>query len=147
MVTEFEKIQARVQAIFGAVDETVLVLLKGHLLIEEILDEVISKFVFHPVYLDSAHLGFAQKLHIARSMSLDEHDNGMWEIALRLNSLRNELAHALDSEKRNHKTQAVVDVYFRQADEGEHPALVRGQEEHVVLGSGPINFVAGVEAL
>ncbi len=133
MATEFDRIQARVQAIFGKVDETVLVVLKGHLLIEELLDEIIRKFIFHAVYLDSARLSFFQKLQVARSMSLDEHSNGMWEIAVRLNSLRNELAHALDSPKRNPKTQAVVEAYFAEANEDGHLALLRDKEEHVVL--------------
>jgi hypothetical protein len=139
--TEFEKMQARVKMIFGAIDETVLVVLKGHLLIEELLDEIISKFVFHPAYLDSARLGFAQKLQIARSMSLDEHSNNMWEIAIKLNSLRNELAHELESNKRNHKTQALIDSYFKEADDGEHLALVRDQKEHVVLAFAVSYFI------
>ncbi|MBN8633449.1 MAG: hypothetical protein J0L76_21645 [Rhodobacterales bacterium] len=141
MLTSLEEIQARVQAIFGAVDGTVLVVLKGHLLIEEILDEIIRKFVFHPEYLDAARLGFAQKLQIARSVSLDEHGSGMWEIALKLNILRNDLSHALHSEKRNQKTQAVIDVYYREADEGEHISLVRGQEEQVVLAFAISYFI------
>jgi hypothetical protein len=131
--TEFEKMQARVQAIFGAVDETVLVVLKGHLLIEEQLDDIIRRFLFHPVYLDSARLSFSQKLHIARSMSLDEHSNSMWEIALKLNSLRNDFAHLLDANKRNLKTRALIDAYFKEANEDGHLALVRDQKEHVVL--------------
>ena len=44
----------------------------------------------------------------------------MWEIALRLNSLRNELAHSLQSQKRVAKTQAVIDVYFQEAADMPH---------------------------
>ena len=36
-------------------------------------------------------------------MSLDEHANSLWELVLAVNGLRNELAHALNSEKRQHK--------------------------------------------
>jgi hypothetical protein len=69
--------------------------------------------VFHPEFIGEANLGFAQKLSIARSMSLDEHENAVWELGTKLNSLRNELAHKLDSPKRAARTRAVIDLYFR----------------------------------
>lgn len=137
----FDELLARVQAVFGTVDDTVVVVLKGHLLVEEMLDAIIGTFVFHSDYLKAANLRFAQKLQIARSMSLDEHDNGMWEIAIRLNSLRNELAHALNSEKRQQKTQALIDAYFAEATEAEHMALVRDQEETVILAFAASYFL------
>ena len=141
MPSEFEKMRNRIQAVFGALDESVLIVLKGHLLIEEMLDAIIRTFVFHPDHLDGARLGFSQKLHIARSMSLDEHNNGMWDIALRLNSLRNELAHSLESDKRDRKTKAVLDAYFTEATEDEHLKLVRDQEEPVQLAFAASYFI------
>lgn len=149
MSTESERLNERVQAVFGALDETVTVVLKGHLLIEEMLDAIIRQFVFHPDYLDGARLSFSQKLHIARSMSLDEHKNGMWDIAIRLNSLRNELAHSLESDKRSVKTRAVIDAYFAQATEGEHLSLVRDQGEPVQLAFAAsffLGFLASFQA-
>lgn len=149
MPTEFEKAQERVQAVFGTLDEVVLIVLKGHLLIEEQLDSIIRRFVFHPDHLDAANLRFAQKLQIARSISLNEQDNPMWEVAIRLNSLRNELAHSLGSEKRRQKTQAVIDAYLAQADENEHLKLLRDQPEAVVLAFAAsyfIGFLTGFKA-
>lgn len=70
------------------VDESAQVILKGHLVIEETLSEIISTFVFHDEYLEGARLSFAQKLAIARTMSLDEHGNEMWQLIAALNSLR-----------------------------------------------------------
>lgn len=141
MPGEFEEMKERIQAVFGALDESVLIVLKGHLLIEEMLDAIIRTFVFHPDYLDGARLSFSQKLHIARSMSLDEHNNGMWEIALRINSLRNELAHSLESDKRERKTKAVLDAYFAEATEAEHVKLVRDHEESVQLAFAASFFI------
>jgi hypothetical protein len=94
----------RVREHFGYVDETALIVLKGHLLVEESLDSIISKFVFHPEFLEMANLGFAQKVSIARALNLTEHENEIWEIATKLNSLRNEIAHGLNSPKRAKKT-------------------------------------------
>jgi hypothetical protein len=45
------------------------VVLKGHLLIEEALDGIISNFVFHSERIGEARLSFAQKVNLARSMS------------------------------------------------------------------------------
>ena len=121
----------RIEQHFGHMDETVIVVLKGHLLIEEALDTIISGFVFHPEFIQSANLRFSHKLAIARAMSLDEHENEMWEIASSLNNLRNELAHSLHSPKRQAKTQTVLDLYFRLAADA--PVDVCNQPEHIVL--------------
>jgi hypothetical protein len=131
MTDALASMMQKMQEHFGQVDETVLVVLKGHLLIEESLDAIISAFVFHPEFVQAARLRFGQKLSLARAMSLDEHKNGMWDIAFNLNSLRNELAHSLHSPKRAAKIKAVLDVYFREADNA--PADVRDQPEHVML--------------
>src|SRR5690349_1914719 len=76
----------------GHIDELALVVLKGHLLLEEQLERIISKFLLHPEYLERANLRFAQKVALARTMSLDEQENSMWELLLAVNGLRNELA-------------------------------------------------------
>lgn len=95
------------------VDDTVLIVLKGHLLVEEALDSILATFAFHPDLLQAASLRFAQKVNIARSMSLDEQQNEMWNLALSLNTLRNELAHSLQIEKRERKTAALRETYYR----------------------------------
>ncbi len=45
-------------------------------------------------------IGFAQKLSIVRSFSLDQHENSMWELIERINRLRNVLAHSLENSSR-----------------------------------------------
>lgn len=96
---------------FGTVDETTTVVLKGHLLIEEALDGIISGFLFHPEHISDTRLSFAQKLSLARSMSDRENENSMWRIGTALNSLRNELSHNLESPKRAAKVKAVLDAF------------------------------------
>lgn len=61
-------------------DDAALVVLKGHLVIEERLTVVIEKFVFHPEHLEQVRLTFAHKLALARSLSLDEDKNSMWSL-------------------------------------------------------------------
>jgi|SRR5579864_4078040 len=92
-------------------DAPALVILKGHLVIEERLTAVIEKFVFHPEHLDKARLTFAQKVTIARSLSLDEDKNSMWNLIEKLNVLRNKLSHSLDGEPRAKAIETVKTAY------------------------------------
>jgi hypothetical protein len=123
------------------VDESALVVLKGHLVIEETLGEIISTFVFHGEYLEEARLTFAQKVAVARTMSLDEHENEMWQLIVAINSLRNDLAHSLQSPKRATKTKALIDLHKKLGGTVKMPD---GKEvpEHVVL-SFTISFSLG----
>jgi hypothetical protein len=102
----------RLQDEFATLDPIVHVILKAHLLVEDSLNKIISKFVFHPERLEDARLSFYQRFLLARSMSLDESDNRMWGLIGSLNTLRNDLAHGLESPKRQEKIDAVKKIYF-----------------------------------
>ena len=115
------------------IDELALVVLKGHLVLEEQLERILGKFVFHPEYLEGANLRFAQKVALARSVSLDEHANSMWELLLAVNALRNELAHALDSEKRQRKFDRVKSLFMTESDAA--AAEVGGCSDHELVAS------------
>ena len=56
-----EEIRQKFEEHLRYVDDTTLIVLKGHLLIEEMLDSIISKFVFHPEFIEKADLRFPQK--------------------------------------------------------------------------------------
>jgi len=104
---------------FNTVDEQAQILLKGHLLIEEKLYDIISNFVFHPDALEKAKLGFYQKLHLARSLSLDESNSSMWELVLAINSLRNKIAHKLATEEREKPLELVKMLFTKEMAEDE----------------------------
>jgi hypothetical protein len=97
-----------------ALDRAALTVLKGHLVIEEKITAAIETFVFHPELLDDSRLTFAHKLVLARSMSLDEDNNSMWDLISKLNTLRNRLAHSLKGEPRARAMTAVRDAYTRE---------------------------------
>ena len=99
------------------VDELALTVLKGHLVLEEQLDRIVSKFLFHPEHLGAANLRFYQKVKVAQCMSLDEHDNSVWELLLSINSLRNHLAHSLEPEKRDQKLDRVKTLFASERDD------------------------------
>ena len=127
-----KEILAKLEEHLRYVDESALVILKGHLVIEETLGEIISTFVFHGEHLEGARITFPQKVAIARTMSLDEHANEMWQLVLAINGLRNELAHALQSPKRVAKTKALIGLHKKL---GGITATADGMEvpEHVLL--------------
>jgi hypothetical protein len=111
----------------GSIDELSLVVLKGHLIIEEYLERIISRFVFHADKLESARFTFAQKVAIARSISLDEYDNSMWELILAINALRNDLAHTLVSPKREAKTNHLLDLLKKECEDSAFGAREVGE--------------------
>jgi hypothetical protein len=111
MSTIDPKLVTRCMEEFQRMDEEALIVLKGHLLIEERLNAILEKFVFHPEFVEEAHLRFQQKVLLARSLSLDEHKNRLWDLILALSALRNEMAHALASERRQKKTATLISIY------------------------------------
>lgn len=133
MDEHFLKIQEQFREHFEHVDATTQIILKGHLLIEESLNSILEQFVFHPEFMESANLRFAQKIDVARSMSLGDHENPMWELAIAINSLRNELAHSLKSEKRDQKTKRVREVYSKLVDHTELRDRREGDPDEVIL--------------
>lgn len=124
---------AKIEEHLRLVDASAQVVLKGHLLIEESLSSIIGKFVFHDEFIQEARLQFSQKIEVARSMSLDEHDNEMWVLGKAINTLRNELAHSLKSEKRRIKTDNVIDLYLKALDDEEERERHRKESEEVLL--------------
>lgn len=77
--------------------DLVSVVLRGHLVIEELLYYVIQSHFPSPEHLDSARLRFPQLVALARSLEkISVVPAQIWDSLLRLNSLRNSLAHNLE---------------------------------------------------
>ena len=111
------------------VDEVAQIVLKGQLLIEESLTRIIAKFVFHPKLIPPLRLGFVQKMDLARSMSLDESENGMWNMIAAINELRNQLSHSLDTNKRILKVDKLRQLYLELCKGEPQTELVKKGEE------------------
>lgn len=103
--------QQELSKIFGNIDKESLVVIKGHLLIEESLNYIIENFVHHSEFMNKAKLSFYQKINVARSMSLSEQDNTMWILIEKINTLRNDFSHRLESEKRDEKINLIISLY------------------------------------
>jgi hypothetical protein len=117
-------------------DPSAHIVLKGHLMIEEWLTRNIAQHMFHPEHmLDGARLSFAQKLALCRTFALRKDKLGMWELIAAVNSLRNELAHALDSAKRRKKTDTLLAIYFRETAGSNLAVPKEALQEHVLRGA------------
>lgn len=102
---------------FGTVDREALIVIKGHLLLEESLNFIIEKFVHHPANIERARLSFYQKVFLVKSMSVSNNDDNIWNLVEKLNSLRKDFAHNLESERRNDKIQIIRQLYEEEISE------------------------------
>lgn len=100
-------------------DDLTLITLKGHLLIEEVLDDLIFLKCKEPEVLRNVDLSFFVKARMARALVgssladgsvLPEH---VWDMIDALNSLRNELAHTLESSKVESKANRFIELAHR----------------------------------
>lgn len=80
-------------------NDLTLIVLKGHLLAEEALDDLIHFYCKQPEYLDDIEIRFLVKARIARALSGHIVWTGLWPLIDALNSVRNDLAHNLESTK------------------------------------------------
>jgi hypothetical protein len=76
-----------------------LVVLKGHLLIEELLYAIVERAVKHPESLEHAGLRFFQLAHLARAIAYEDRLRPVWDAILAINTLRNMFAHDLETSK------------------------------------------------
>lgn len=72
-----------------------LIVLKGHLLVEDLLREFCESRVAHPEELDAARLSFTQIVQLARALHPHQAPGWIWGAVGKLNSVRNMLAHRL----------------------------------------------------
>ena len=101
----------------GEQDPLQQVVLKGHLVIEAALDNIITTIFFHPEFIFRARIGFAQKVALARAYGLRKSDNSMWNLILSVNETRNEVAHNLAGERRSNKLQQLRRIFISEVDD------------------------------
>lgn len=98
-----EQDEASVQKLlrhFREIDPLVLTTIKGHLFLEEKLNETIERLVTNPGVLPKVRLSFSQKLQMVRAMAHKSPDDKMWTVMVQLNKLRNAVAHNIDPQSR-----------------------------------------------
>jgi hypothetical protein len=98
-------------------DDLSLVTLKGHLLVESILYEIIKAYCRDSHPLAQANLRFYQKTKIARALIGSFYPEEIWDSILALNSLRNELVHTLEPRKLRKQVRQFLSLRYSQNQE------------------------------
>src|SRR5690242_6197962 len=98
---------------FDEVDELTQSVLKGHLIMEGAIDNILSLMFFHPELAQRARLRFGQKVEIVRAYALQEHNNSIWKLVAAISELRNEIAHKLEGPRREEKIGSVEGTVFQ----------------------------------
>lgn len=96
-------------------DQLQQVVLKGHLIIEAAIENIISIVFFHPEYVLKGRFTFMQKVQMARAYGLRKNTNPIWDLILKVNEVRNEVAHNLIGEKRDTKLNQLRELFFAEA--------------------------------
>lgn len=78
-------------------DVLMLAVIKGHLAIEQTLDDFLAASLFHPEYVGD-QFSFARKAQVCRSLSLNQHHDKLWDVLFAFNALRNKIAHGQQDE-------------------------------------------------
>lgn len=90
--------------ILEATTDATLMVLKGHLLLEELLYAAVQSKCPNPAHVEKAQLRFLQLLHLVRALYLTPspeqsgsfNEEAFWDALVALNTLRNRLAHKLE---------------------------------------------------
>ena len=90
-----------------------LIILKGHLLIEEQLCEFIEKLCNKPEILKDARLTFYQKMCISKAIGGWSNKDFIWKFIEKLNNLRNRLSHSLEVPNLNDQIDHLLSIYWQ----------------------------------
>ena len=81
---------------FPRTDDTTLIILKGHLLLEEEINNLLHEMLANPAALDGLQINFFTKAQFLRALIKNEMLDAILDAAEKLNRLRNRLAHNLE---------------------------------------------------
>lgn len=87
-------------------------ILRGHLLIEELLDQLIAAHLKYPKAINDARLTFFQKLCIAQGMIGRSNEDFTWIPIKKLNELRNSISHNLPDDRFSERLDSVLKAFF-----------------------------------
>jgi hypothetical protein len=125
------------------IDDTTLVVLKGHLLIEEHLNDILYDACALPQYVDKTRLTFYQKIMLTRGL-IGQNIQGNetedpWKSLEVLNSLRNQLAHKLEPSDLDDQIDRFIFARF----EGRTMVAFTNTMERVIGLKRELCFLAG----
>lgn len=103
-----------------------LILLKGHLLIEELLRGYIDRKLPNPAAFKHDQFLFAKVLMLCRSLTHPKEKSWAFDAARKLNEVRNEIAHELESPDLQVRLESFVVLVEQHANDSAFPPKERG---------------------
>lgn len=101
----------RLQLLLSTPDDLISLVLRGHLIIEELLFTAVAAHCRDPEHLDSARLRFPQLVSLLRALEkISSVPSHYWNALLELNALRNCLAHRLEPEDMEARVSRFVSI-------------------------------------
>jgi hypothetical protein len=107
---ETNSFRKQLEELWSGRDEHLDSVLRGHLLIEQMLEAMLLPWFPQPEYLHEARLGFHQKLNLAHALNVRHRHEPIWRALGALNALRNDFAHRLTSAQREQKIRTFIDL-------------------------------------
>ena len=104
----FEELKAHLPM----VKDPTVIILRGHLLIENLLDQLIAANLTNANAIQNARLTFFQKLCLAKGIVGSSSEDGRWKPIEELNKLRNMISHNLPDETMCKKLDPVLRALF-----------------------------------
>lgn len=139
----------RLLAHLPTTDDLSLITLKGHLLVEEILGDLLLAKCKDQEPLRNLDLGFYKKLALVRALYADRLNDEIvlptrtWECVEALNALRNEFAHKLESKAVDTKLERFISLAF---DQVKKPAILLSKAQELRMAIESLHaFLASFE--
>jgi hypothetical protein len=112
MSEESDQYFQKLKAHLPLVKDPTVIILRGHLLMEELLDEVIAASLRHPSAVRDARLTFFQKLCICQAIIGQVGGGHIWRAVKELNKLRNAVSHRLPDSALAAKLDPSLKAFF-----------------------------------
>jgi len=110
-MTSLAEVNQRFTDQLREVDDLALIVLKGHLVMEGLMNDAIEAFLLHAEFADVARMRVSQKIALCRAISTSDQNNRMWEVISAINVVRNALSHSLDPERRARAIESLRKLY------------------------------------
>ena len=96
-----------------------LIVLKGHLLIEEVISDILAAYLAksNPLGINlKNNLMFNQKMNLCWALTGDKFEDEFWRSVKLLNSIRNSMAHSIDPKNIDNKIKLFTETVIQYSD-------------------------------
>ena len=129
----FEDPRDRIRRLMPKSHDPVILVIKGHLLLEEAMFAVIKTICRRPEALENARLSFLQLLSLFSGLTGINAENTLYKFIKGTNELRNKLAHNAEVPDLEKKIEALLAVHAREGFKSSKNARERAVQLRTVF--------------